>query len=79
MLGNEEIGKLVEKGVAALEQLPEQEKAWVQALCSITCDEVFGEGLKRGVSPEEVALNLFRFGLGLGLGCTIVNGEFGGR
>ena len=75
MLGNEEIGQLVEKGVAALEQLPENEKAWAQALCSVTSEEIMEEGEKRGVSAEETALNAFRFGLGLGLGCTIVNGE----
>lgn len=66
-------------GEKEITSLREDEKTVLQHYCSLAAEALLKTGAQRDATIEEVVINAFRNGVGLGLGLRIVNGEVQGR
>lgn len=79
MIDFNEMVKSQQEGLREIDSLDETEKEVLKHFCSLATEALLNTAHKREAPFEEVVINVFRTGIGLGLRLSVVKGEVRGR
>jgi len=79
MIDFNEMVKRQQEGIREVESLEADEKDILKHYCSLATEQLLRFATERDAPVDEVVINAFRTGIGLGLQLKIVNGELLGR